>query len=359
MSENKNTSKYKILKKEEKNKLAVLEIEIPFSEVSKHQEAALKKLGADLEIKGFRKGTAPQKIVEENVNPIKVLEEMAYQTIIKILPIIVIEEKIEALTQPKISITKIAQNNPLTFKAEFILMPEIEIADYKKIAKSVPQIEKVKLEEKEVDEYLNYLRKTKGEAEQIRKKTSGDIAERKEGTEGKNVLPELDDDFVKSLGDFKDVEDFKKQLKENMQKEKEISTKQKRRIEIIEKIISESKISLPDIMVEEELHQMMHQFENDLKNAKMSLDDYLKEIKKTKEDLFKDWRPDAIKRSKMNLILPKIALEEKIKADPEKVKQEVKHLKEHYKDISDEQAESYVSHLLRNDAVFRFLEEIK
>lgn len=358
MSENKIKEKYKILKKEEKNKIASLEIEIPFSEVFKHQNNALKKLGENLEIKGFRKGAAPEKIIRENIEPLKILEEMAYRAVIEILPIIISEEKIETLTQPKIAITKIAENNPLTFKADFILMPDIKIADYKEIAKSIPAVEKIKLEEKEIEDYVEYLLKTKNEAEYLKKKTSSNTEEREGAEKNKNDFLKLDDNFVKTLGDFKNVEDFKNQLRENMQKEKETAAKQKRRLEIIEKIITESEINLPEILIEEELHQMMNQFENDLKNIKMNLDDYLKEIKKTKEDLFKDWKPDAIKRSKMNLILPKIALLEKIETDSEKVLSEVKHLKEHYPEIDEKQAEMYVTHILRNEEVFNFLEKI-
>jgi len=366
MSQEKNN--YKILNKKEENKILALEIELPVEAMNSKKEKALKQLSQHVEVKGFRKGTAPEKIVREQIGEMKILEEMAYQAIVETLPEITIAEKVSALTQPKISILKIAEGNPLQFKAEFVLMPDVELADYKKLAKETKQSEDEKVTDEEVEEYIEYIRGSRAEAETLRKKTSADPKEREEANkksddetakEPKTELPEFNDEFVKTLGDFKNVEDFKKQLSENMSKEKNEKAKQKRRIEIVEKIISESKIEIPEIMIEEEMQRMLQQFKGDLEQAKMDFDEYLKSIKKTQDDLFKEWRPDAIKRTKMNLILPKIANEEKIEAEADKVAHEVKHLQQHHPDVTDEQATSYVSHMLRNDLVFKFLEEIK
>ncbi len=360
MSDKKTTKKeYKVLHKEEKNKVATFEIELPFESLAIHREKAIKALGEHVEIKGFRKGNAPAKMVEERIGEMHILEEMAQQAIYAVLPDVMIAEKIDALMQPRVAVTKIAAGNPLVFKAEFVLMPDIKLADYKKIAKSV-KLDDAKVTDKEITDYIDYIRKSRGEAEHMRKKTSADTAEREAALELKEApIPELTDAFVATLGEFKNVEEFKKVLTDNMQKEKEKKVAQKRRMEIVEKIIEASTIELPDVMVDDELHQMMHQFSDELSSAKIGVDEYLKEIKKTKEDLLKEWRPDAVKRVKMNLIIPKIALEEKIEADKEKVKHEAAHLRSHHKDISEERAEAYVTYMLRNDAVFNFLETLK
>ncbi len=380
-SSNGESSKYKIVSQEKKGGQISLDIEMPFSELENKRSKAIEVLGKEVVVKGFRKGSAPAGLIAQEVGEAKIIEEMSYQSILSVLPKLIEEEKINPLTQPSISILKLAPGNPMVFKAVFVLMPEINVADYKKIAKSVKQPEDIKVEEAEIDEYIDYIRSQRAEAETLKKKTSADPKERaeankkvasddkmsedKDGDVDKNSknpktdLPELNDEFVKTLGDFKDVSDFKKQLRENMEKDKKQRATQKRRLEIIEKIISESKIDVPDLMVEEELNKMLQQFKGDLDQAKMNFEDYLTQINKKEQDLLREWRPDAIKRTKMNLILPKIAVKEKIEADPEKVEHEVKHLKEHYPDIEDHQAKSYVSHMLRNDAVFKFLEEIK
>ncbi|MFC1775564.1 hypothetical protein ACFLY0_01860, partial [Patescibacteria group bacterium] len=82
----------------------------------------------------------------------------------------------------------------------------------------------------------------------------------------------------------------------------------------------------------------------------------IKHIKKTEEDLKKEWRTDAEKRAKTQLVLNKIAVEEKIVPEKEKIDHEVKHLMEHYKDADENAARSYVETILTNELVFQFLE---
>ncbi len=359
---------YRIINKEKKNSILNMELELPFEFLEGNRNKAIEILGKDLEIKGFRKGFAPKNLVAEQIGEMKILEESAYQSIVQIIPDIIKNEEINVLTQPNVSIQKMAPNNPLVFKIDFVLMPEIELPDYKKIARSIKRIDQIEVTEKEINDYIDYIRSSKMKAEDLKKKTSGKSSQKKEVPEKEAVdvapenttgLPEFNDDFVKSLGDFKNVSDFKQKLKDNMLAEKKSKESQKRRIEIIEEIIKETKADLPDIIVAEELQRMLAQFKDDIKRAKMDFDEYLAQIKKTEGDLLKEWRPDAQKRAKMNLILPKIAVQEKIEADQEMVKHEVDHLKKHYPDISDNQALSYVSHVLQNEEVFKFLENIK
>ena len=211
---------------------------------------------------------------------------------------------------------------------------------------------------KEIEDYIAYLIKSRAESNSLKNKTAGGIDAQNAAEQVEAPLPEFDDDFVKSLGNFKNVEDFKTQLKENMTAEKERHSKEKRRIQIIEKIIEDSKVELPDILVEEELDRMVEQFRSDIRNYRMEPEDYLKEIKKTEKDLRDEWKADATKRAKMNLILPKIALEEKIEADKEKVEHEAHHLAEDHK-IDEVRAKQYVEYVLRNEAVLKFLEDLK
>jgi trigger factor len=349
---------YKIINKEEKNKELNIEVEVLNDYVESFRAKAIKTIGGEVELKGFRKGTAPEKMIVDYVGEAKIFEEMAFQAINQVLPVIMLEQKINSLTQPQISITKIAPKNPVNFKASFVLMPEVELADYKKIAKSIEKTAAVIVEDKEIEDYIAYLIKSRAESEALKKKTNGDIAEKKEGEEEKVELPEFNDDFVKSLGNFKDVADFKKQLKENMSAEKERQAKEKRRIEIVEKIIAESKVEIPDVLIEEELDRMVEQFKADIRNYRMEPEDYLKEIKKTEKDLRTEWTADATKRAKMNLVLPKIAIAEKIEADKEKVEHEAHHLVEHHK-VDEVRAKQYVEYVLRNEAVLKFLEELK
>ena len=257
MSENKNPKDqkkvYTIKNEEKKSGELSLEISVSSDFVKRFREKAIKSAGKNLEVKGFRKGAAPENIVVENIGEMKIMEEQAYQSLYEIIPIVVVERKIDALTHPKISITKIGEGSDLEFKATFALIPDIELADYKKIAKGVEAVKKVEVTDKEIDEYIDYIRKQKAQADFMKRKTGGEPdLDPKEAEK----LPEVNEEFIKTLGDFKNVDDFKKQLKENMLKDKEVKAKQSRRIEIISKIVEETKMDMPDILIEEELERM-------------------------------------------------------------------------------------------------------
>jgi FKBP-type peptidyl-prolyl cis-trans isomerase (trigger factor) len=354
--ENKN---FEIKSKNEKNSEIELEISISADFINEFKNQAIKDLGQEIEIKGFRKGSAPESLIIEKIGDHKIYEEQAFLAINKILPEIVEQEKLEIITQPKISILKIAKDNPLEIKASFILMPNVKLADYKKIAKEVKEDTNTQATEKEIEDYINYVRKMKAESELLKKKTSADSSEREAAKDQKLELPELNDEFIKTLGDFTDVADFKNKLTENISEEKKKKAEQKRRVEIIEKIIEQSEVSLPEILIEEELQKMFAQFYGDIKAMKMEPADYLKEIKKTEEDLKTEWKVDAEKRTKMNLILPRIGIAENLKVDTEKIEHEIKHLKEHHPDINEKDAKIYYAQVMLNEEVFKFLESQK
>ncbi|MBU0612234.1 trigger factor family protein [Patescibacteria group bacterium] len=100
-------------------------------------EKALKEIGKDLEIPGFRKGRVPENILLKNVPEIKILEEMAKMALNEHYPKIIEDEKIDAISRPEISITKLARKNPLEFKIKTAVMPIIKLPDYKEISKRI------------------------------------------------------------------------------------------------------------------------------------------------------------------------------------------------------------------------------
>jgi trigger factor len=102
-----------------------------------------------------------------------------------------------------------------------------------------------------------------------------------------------------------------------MKKDKETQASQKRRLEIMEKIITETKFKLPEVLVEEEQQKMLDEFKGRVESMKMNFDEYLATIKKTGEELMAEWKEDATKRAKMNIVLPQIANKESI---PNRVK---------------------------------------
>jgi FKBP-type peptidyl-prolyl cis-trans isomerase (trigger factor) len=333
---------YKILSQSEPSdaeKDLVIEVSAEF--IATFSEKALNEFVKEAEIEGFRKGNAPVSIVKERIGEFKIFEEATQRAIQEIIPTVLLEEKLDAITMPHVHLTKIALNAPVEFRMHFYTMPEVELADYKKIAQSITE-EKSELKQEEVDGYIQQIlsaRAIKNEA-------------------GEETKPELTDEFVKGLGDFKDVADFKAKLTENMQNEKNMQTSQKRRLEIVEELIKQSKVKLPEVLVEEEQHKMLEEFKGRVESMKMNFDEYLTTIKKTEEDLKTEWKEDAIKRAKMNVILPQIAQKESIKPEEKTIDTEIENLKKHYADLDENRARIYVAGVLTNEAVFKFLETL-
>ena len=114
---------------------------------------------------------------------------------------------------------------------------------------------------------------------------------------------------------------------------------------------------MPKIIVEGELEKMLAQFKDDLAQSGVAYDDYLKYIKKTEDDLRKEWRDIAIKRGKSQIILNTIAKENSISASEEEIKKEMENILAHHKDADRFRVRMFVETFLTNELVFQFLEK--
>jgi trigger factor len=334
---------------------------IPSEKMSVCRDKAIKKFKESVEISGFRKGNAPDNLVASKVGEMKLMEEAAEIALTEEYPNILRDNEIDALGRPEINITKIGVGSDMEFKIKTFLSPEVKLCDYKKIVANLPQGQtsgtgKIEVTDKEVDDVILNIRQ--GFAHQKVHREAGGGREHNHRKIEDSDVPEITDDFVKTLGDFKDVEDFKSKIKENISKEKGLKEKDKRRIEIIEKIILESKIELPKIIIDGELKKMSAQFEDDLAKSGIILKDYLKHIKKTLDDLKKDWQETATKRAKSQIILNEISKLEGINAKEEDIKKEMEHILSHNKDADRFRVRMYVETFLTNELVFQFLESL-
>ena len=313
------------------------------------------KIQKEVNLPGFRPGHVPEAMIIKQVGDLFIFNEMADMAINDAFPEIITEAKTNFITMPNVQITKIAVGSPLQFKIVGPIMPEIKLADYKKIAvkESKEKAEPTEATEKELEETIEEIRKNYA----LKNHNHAEGEEHK--ADEKLDLPEVNEEWVKKLGAFATVEDFKNRIKEGIQKEKEFKAKDKKRMSILEKILEDSKITMPKVLVENELRKMHAQFEDDIARAGLKVPDYLKHLKKTPEDLKKDWTPDAEKRAKVQLIITKIALDEKIEADPEVVKREVDNLLKTYKDATEERTKAYVEMMLTNEKVLEWLENQK
>ncbi len=355
--------------KEEKSQIKIVG-EIPFADLLHERKAAIKALGQHVSLDGFRKGHVPEPVLVKHIGEMNILAEMAERAIAHMYPHILEAHDIDAIGYPKLEITKIAEGNPLGFTATVAVIPEIALPDYKSIAAKV-NAEKPSLEvsEAELDEKINDILRQKAAYERLQKSAATPVAvegedptEEKTDEKPKLEIPELNDETVKTLGQpgqFETVEQFKTMLREHLEIEKNRDVTANHRAAITDAIIEGSTIELPQILIDSELGQMFAQMEEDLKRSNLKLDDYLGHIKKTKEDLKKEWSPSAEKRAKLQLILNEISKVEKIIADEKAINDQVTELVTMYKDADEMRVRTYVASVLTNEAVMKMLEEAK
>jgi len=190
-----------------------------------------------------------------------------------------------------------------------------------------------------------------GESEEEHAKAHAPIAE--------SDYPAFDDEFAKSFGNFKTADEFKAKIKENLKLEKETAEKDKIRLKTVEEIIKNTKGEIPEILIESEIEKILYKLQADIANTGFKYEDYLKQIKKTEADLKKEWRGDAEKRAKLQMIIQKISEVEKIKPTKEEIEKDVTNIMNMYKEAEPARARAYVEQMLTNEKVFKFLEDQK
>jgi FKBP-type peptidyl-prolyl cis-trans isomerase (trigger factor) len=343
---------YKITNSKEirEKSLKEIEVEIPENIITSFRKKALSKIKETVELPGFRKGKVPEDIIANKVGETAILDESIEIFIKENMAEILEKEASDTIASPSISIKTAVPGNPVSILISAPLKPKIKLADYKKIASETNKnkVEKIEVKTEEIDEALLRIRKYIASAE----------GKKPEELKDEKNLPELNDETVKKIGSFKNLEEFKEKVKKDILEDKTLREREKQRIAIMDKVIKESEGTLPDILIDYEIERMKDEFRNDVERMGLKLENYLKDAGKKEEDLSKEWREPAIKRVKTEIILREIALIEKIEADKDQVKKESEHMLEHYKDADPKRVEAYINDVLRKEKVFAFLENL-
>lgn len=332
----------------EKESAKTIEIEIAAEEISRHRAQSLKSLSEKADVEGFRKGHVPEKIILERLGEVGVLEEAINSWLKEAIPEIMEKEVADALTFPRVSVTKAVPGNSVELSLFIPLRPKLKLPDYKDIAQSLNKKKEPEpvITEKDVNDAILRLRRYAARA--VNPQLPPEPKEEE--------LPPLNDQFVESVGGGKNVVELRDRIKKDLESEHKIHAKEKNRLQIIDEILRKTDGAIPEILIEHEIEKMEAEFENDVKKMGLKMEDYLKNAKKTHEDLHKDWHSPAEKRAKVNIILAEIKKAEKLEADKDAVEREVKHALEHYKDADPEHVRAYMERMLGNEKVFEWLE---
>lgn len=136
-------------------------------------------------------------------------------------------------------------------------------------------------------------------------------------------LPELNDEYVASKTDFKTVEELRANYKERMQKAAAANAKAEYEHELIDLAVANAKFSVPEIMIEDKISQMVEEMKMSLESRKMSLDMYMQYTGLDMAKIRENQRPVAEENVKTDLVLDAIAKAEDIQVDMADVDAEI------------------------------------
>lgn len=146
-----------------------------------------------------------------------------------------------------------------------------------------------------------------------------------------NVLPEINEEFLSKLGEFKTKEDFEKQIKEDLKTQKQAEADDKFKDELVKKLAEVSKVPVPEILLEDQKQSIEMDMQQNLMYSGLSLDDYLKRMGKTREEwLENDVKAVAESRVKSGLALAELSKVEKIQSSVDELDARIAQLKEQY-----------------------------
>lgn len=147
----------------------------------------------------------------------------------------------------------------------------------------------------------------------------------------KKELPELNDDFAQDVSDFDTLAEYKEDVKKKLTTTKENEAKANKENVVIEKIIENAKMDIPEAMIMTQVRRMADDFAQRLQSQGLSVEQYFQFTGLTADKLFEDMKPEAEKRIQSRLVLEAVAAAEKLEATDADVEEELKKMAEMYK----------------------------
>ena len=382
----------KVTKEKLDNYELALTIEIEADKLVKAKKTACKNLANRYNFPGFRKGKAPQHIVEQQLGKEYVMEEAADILIQETASEALKEEGITPVTEMKPEVITNEEGKDFVFKVTFTPYPEVKLGEYKglEIEKKVEEVT-----DEDVDKQLEVMRDhhaTLVDTDENAVVEDGDFItldfegfiddEPFEGGVGKshpltigsgtfipgfeegligtkvneerdiNVtfpedyhsqefagkdatfkckvlsikhreLPELNEEFVKKVSKFETVEDFKADIKKNMESAAKHRAEEKQHRDAIEKAAENITVDIPPVMIENRISQLINELSLQLQTRGMTFESYLQYTGYDMDHLRESYKESAEKDVRDDLLLEAVAKQENIEVDQKEVEYEI------------------------------------
>lgn len=164
------------------------------------------------------------------------------------------------------------------------------------------------------------------------------------------VLPDLDDEFVKDISEFDTLDEYKKDVEKKLKEEKEKQAEADKEAQAIEKLVENTEVVIPESMIQDQMEQMVEQFNANLSYQGLNLETYCQYVGTTVDAFKETLKPQATKDIKLKLALEYIAKKENIAATDEDINNKIDELAKEY---GNENADS----LKNNENIKKYMSE--
>ena len=147
----------------------------------------------------------------------------------------------------------------------------------------------------------------------------------------RNELPELNDEFASEVSDFDTLDEYKADIRKKLQEKKEQDAKVENENHVIEKVVENAQMELPQPMVDTQAREMVENYARRLQSQGLNINDYMKYTGMTPEKLMEQMRPEAEKRIKTRLVLEKVVEVENVEVSDEKLDEQINEIAASYK----------------------------
>ncbi|WKZ27829.1 MAG: trigger factor [Candidatus Dojkabacteria bacterium] len=300
----------------QKNGEVELVIQVDKNKFNEEKANTFKRMSTEVSLPGFRKGKGPQNLLEAKLGT-RLYEETLNRIVPSVSVSILEEENLNPITQLNYTVKKVSEDEGIEYTATFIDFPEFKLGDFSKI----------KLLEEEVtvsdEELANSIQRLFQINHQQKKDKKED---KKEGKEEKKETDkfEVTDESVKDLGmGLNTVAELQKELKERLLVDKKRAFENKKYGKMIDDAIKASKISVPEALIDQEVKARMADYQKQVEDLGLKLEDFLKSQNTSTEEMEKGWREEVRTRVAQELLFVKISKENNLKVSSLEVESEI------------------------------------
>lgn len=144
-------------------------------------------------------------------------------------------------------------------------------------------------------------------------------------------LPELDDEFASEVSEFETLEEYKDSVKKDLAEQKEKDAKDKKEEKLVDAIIADATMDIPEPMITTQQRQMADDFAQRIQMQGLSIEQYFQFTGLTKAAFLEQMKPQAEKRIKSRLVLEAVAKAENLEASDDEYNEEVESMAKNYK----------------------------